>query len=119
MKQNTNLQFTKTLIESILEKKGEEITEINLSKLGNTIVDRFFICHGNSTTQVEAIADNIEEKLHQHLSIHAKNIEGKQNAQWILLDYYDVIVHVFYEPVRRIYNLESLWADGEIVNHKS
>ncbi len=114
MKEAQSTNIIAAIIHSIQEKKGEEIVEIDLTKIENTIVERFIICHGNSSTQVEAIANNIEDKLLEQCHIKAKHIEGKRNAQWILLDYYDIIVHVFYEPIRRVYNLESLWADGEI-----
>ena len=106
-------QLLETIVESIKERKGKSIVIIDLSKLENPITQYFVICHGTSTTQVEAIAEYVEKQVKDSFSVKVKHIEGKRNAQWILIDLYDVIVHVFLEDVRRYYNLEQLWADGE------
>lgn len=111
-------RFLEVIIESIREKKGKNIVQIDFSKIENSIADTFLICHGDSTTQVEAIADNIEDKVKENFSMKVKHIEGKRNAQWVLIDFTDIVVHIFLEPVRRIYNLEGLWADGDFTNHE-
>jgi ribosome-associated protein len=104
----------KTIIDSIQEKKGQEIVSIDLSKTDNSVCEFFMICHADSGTQVRAIAKHIEEcllKQHETKPLHS---EGYENAQWILLDYNTVVVHVFLEPTRNYYKLEELWADAEI-----
>jgi len=112
-KEITENKLLESIIESIKEKKGKEIVQIDLTKLQNPITNYFVICHGNSPTQVEAIAENIEKNLKQQFSMKIKHTEGKKNSQWVLIDLFDVIVHVFHEETRRYYNLEQLWADGE------
>ncbi len=111
-------RFLEVLIESIKEKKGKEIVQIDFSNIENSIADTFLICHGDSTTQVEAIADNIEDRVKENFSMKVRHIEGKRNAQWVLIDFSDIVVHVFLEPVRRMYNLEGLWADGNFTKHE-
>lgn len=103
-----------TIVESIKERKGQQITTIDLSKLENSITQHFVICHGTSTTQVEAIADHVEKQVKETFSLKIKHVEGKRNAQWILIDLYEAIVHIFLEDTRQHYNLEQLWADGDI-----
>ena len=106
----------KLILEAIKEKKGKQIVSINLQKVSNSITDYFVICHGESTTQVDAIADGIEDKLREEAKIKPHHVEGRDNKQWILLDYFDTLVHVFLEEKRVFFNLEELWADGEIEN---
>lgn len=93
-------------------KKGFDISVINVSKL-TSIADYFVIASGNSTTQVRAIADEIEDKLIEAGYFEVKK-EGYESARWILLDLNDVIVHVFHKNEREYYNLERLWADTEV-----
>jgi ribosome-associated protein len=100
------------IIEAIKEKKGQEIVVINLKELKQSIADYFIICHGSSNTQVETIADFVERHTRTEIREHPQHVEGTTNAQWVLLDYTDIIVHVFQEEYRRFYNLEDLWADA-------
>ena len=102
------------ILEAIKEKKGKQIVSINLSGVSNSISDYFVICHGESTTQVGAIADAVQDKLKKEAAIIAHHIEGKNNSQWVLIDYFDTLVHIFLEEKRSFFNLEDLWADGEI-----
>lgn len=106
----------KLILEAIKEKKGHQIVSINLQKVSNSVADYFVICHGESTTQVDAIADGIEDSLRKEAKIKPHHVEGRDNKQWILLDYFDTLVHVFLEEKRAFFNLEELWADGEIEN---
>lgn len=112
MKNNTN-ELINTAVQSILDKKGHDIVHIDLSKVNGAITDNFIICHGTSSTQVQAIADSIEKEIKEQLGEYPWHKEGKNNAEWILLDYVSVVVHVFHEPKRAHYNLEGLWADAE------
>jgi ribosome-associated protein len=102
------------IIEAIREKKGKKIVSIDLREIENSVFDFFVICHGTSTTQVSAIADNVEFRPKEKLGIKPSHIEGVQNSQWILVDYSGVVVHIFLEEQRGFYRLEDLWADGKI-----
>jgi ribosome-associated protein len=103
------------IVEAIREKKGHRIVTIDLKKIENSICDSFIICHGESSTQVGAITESIEKKLKDEAGIRSHHIEGLQNSQWVLMDFFDVIVHVFLEEYRYFYKLEELWADGTMV----
>ena len=107
-------QKRELIVEAIREKKGHQITSIDLSQVENSICDCFIICHGESVTQVDAIAESIEKKLKGEAKLRAHHVEGLQNSQWVLIDYFDVLVHVFLEEYRNFYKLEELWADGDV-----
>jgi len=107
-------QKKELILEAIKEKKGHEIVTIDLSEVENSICDCFIICHGESVTQVGAITESIERKLKEEVLIKAHHVEGLQNSQWVLLDYFDILVHVFQEEYRAFYRLEELWADGKV-----
>lgn len=103
------------IVDAIREKKGHQIVTIDLSEVDHSICDSFIICHGESSTQVGAITESIEKKLKEEAGIRAHHVEGLLNSQWVLLDYFDVLVHVFLEEYRSFYKLEELWADGKVV----
>lgn len=107
-------QKRELILEAIREKKGHQIVSIDLSEVENSFCDCFIICHGESTTQVGAITDSIEKKLKEEAGIRAHHVEGLKNSQWVLLDYFDILVHVFQEEFRSFYRLEDLWADGKV-----
>lgn len=107
-------KLVETVIFGILEKKGLEVTTIDFSKLPNAISKYFVVCHGTSGTHAEALADSVEEQVFKQLGEKPAFTEGKENKEWILIDFIDVIVHVFQEPTRRFYNIEKLWADAKI-----
>jgi len=107
-------QKRELIIEAIQEKKGHQIVSIDLSQVENSICECFIICHGESNTQVSAITDSIEKKLKEEAGTRAHHVEGQQNSQWVLLDYFDILVHVFQEEFRWFYRLEELWADGKV-----
>lgn len=102
------------IIEAIREKKGHGIVTIDLTGVENSICDYFIICHGESVTQVGAIAESVEKKMKAEAGIWAHHVEGLKNSQWVLIDYFDVLVHVFQEDFRSFYRLEELWADGKV-----
>lgn len=112
--QNKPNDIINCIIEGIKEKKGEEIVKINLLNLDKAVTDYFIICHANSNRQVDAIADHVEKILRKQYHEHVVHKEGFAQAEWILLDYSDVIVHVFKKDVRNTYKLEELWGDGEL-----
>jgi ribosome-associated protein len=98
-------------IKTVLSRKASEVIALDVREL-TSIADVFIICSGRSSRQVSAIADYIEQDLKKH-SIRPLSIEGKKEGQWVLLDYGHVIIHVFYEPVRKIFDLEGLWIDAK------
>lgn len=123
MDKTNNLEKSDILIEAIIEgvrrKKGESILDLNLAKLNNSQCNHYIICHGNSNTQVEAIARSVEETVQEITGENAWHTDGYRNAQWILLDYSDVMVHVFQKDIRYHFDLESLWADAPLKKYKS
>lgn len=111
-------ELVAAIIEAIQEKKGQGITKIDLRHLQNSVCDYFIICQGESNTQVNALADNIERLTTVNHKTSPHHVEGKENAHWILLDYFSIIVHVFQKEYREFYKLEDLWSDGkfELIN---
>ncbi len=104
----------RTIIDCIQEKKGSDIVQINLTKTNNSVCEFFIIAHGDSNTQVKAIAAHIEDYLKKQYKIRPLHTEGYENAQWVLLDYNSIVVHIFQQETREYYKLEELWADAEI-----
>ncbi|MFH0843773.1 MAG: ribosome silencing factor [Bacteroidota bacterium] len=102
-----------SIITGIFEKKGHDVLKIDLRKLENSIADYFVICHGTSTTQVDALCDSVEDTVRNKTGEKPLHIEGLDNCFWVLLDYGNVVVHIFLEKYREFYSLESLWADAE------
>jgi ribosome-associated protein len=100
------------VVKGIQEVKGKDIVHLDLRAVPNTASDHFVICHGDSSTQVEAIARSIEKFTTELAGEKAWHIEGRENAGWILLDFVDVVVHVFMRDKRAYYGLEDLWADA-------
>lgn len=108
-------ELAKVIIHGIQEVKGHEIVYINLTKLEQRCCDHFVICHGDSNTQVASIAGAIEKETVERLKEKPLRREGIANAEWALLDYGDIVVHVFQKEKRFHYNIEDLWADGETI----
>ncbi|MEN8115967.1 MAG: ribosome silencing factor [Bacteroidota bacterium] len=109
---------TNKLLEAILEGidriKGKEITLIDLESINHTECGQFIICHGTSSTHVDSIAHSVEDTVKEITGEDIWHRDGYRNAIWILLDYGDVMVHVFQEEAREFYNLEGLWADAKM-----
>ena len=101
-------------VEGIREKKGNDIVTLDLRNVKNSVTDYFVICHAESTTQVSAIARSVEEEIYKATGEDPWHKEGYQNCEWILLDYVNIVVHVFQKEKRDFYSVESLWADAEI-----
>ena len=114
---NETLELLDVIVNSVQEKKAKDIVSLNLKKIKNAICDYFVVCHGTSSTQVEAIADSVLELVKKEAGFSPVNKEGFQNAEWILIDYFDIVVHIFQEDTRKFYQLEKLWADAEIKTH--
>ncbi len=108
-----SLLLVEYAIKGVLEKKGKNIVCLDLRNIMSRVCDYFIICEGDSSTQVSAIADSVEEQVKKGTHQKPYHSEGHQNAEWVLLDYVNVVVHVFQPEVRSFYNLEALWADAE------
>ncbi len=101
-------------IQGAQEKKGKQIAKLDLRNTSNSVTNHFVICHGTSKPHIEAIADSVIEFVKKNTGEIPKHKEGFTNAEWILIDYFDVVIHIFQEATRRFYKLEDLWADAEI-----
>jgi len=101
------------IIEGIENLKGEDIQLLDLRAIDNTPCDYFIICNGNSNTQVNAIVQSIQKTVSKAVKEKPFHIEGQSNAEWILMDYVNVVVHVFQKQIRDYYNLEALWGDAK------
>jgi len=100
------------VVNSMLEKKGLDVISMRLTDVAGSVCDYFVVCHASNRNQTEAIADSVQEAVAKELRYKPWHKEGKENAEWILLDYVDVVVHIFLEETRKFYNLEKLWADA-------
>lgn len=101
-------------VEGVLEVKGKNIAVLDLQSIHNRVCDYYIICQADSSTQVNAIAGSVEEMVKKRIGERPYHTEGFQNSEWILVDYVNVVVHVFQSHIREFYNLEALWADAEI-----
>ena len=106
--------LSKYIVKGIQEKKGTNIVILNLKDIGNAVADFFVICTGTSETQIDAISDSVEKEVFQETEENPWHREGFQNKEWILLDYVDVVVHIFKNDVRAYYGLEELWGDAVV-----
>ncbi len=110
-------QLVKSLVRGMQEKKAHDIVIMDLRKIQSSMADYFVICHGTSNTQVEAIARSVEESTWKDLSDRPSHVEGTRNAQWILMDYFNTVVHIFYPETRLFYEIEDLWSDAAITEY--
>jgi ribosome-associated protein len=101
------------IVDGIQDVKGKDIVVLDLTHLQNSVTECFIICSGESSTQVDGISGSVTRKTREDLSEKPWHTEGINNSEWVLLDYVNVVVHVFYKEVREFYNLEDLWADAE------
>ena len=111
---NTSEEIVETIIEGLQEKKAEEIVKIDLRNIDSSVCKYFIICNGTSSTHVAALAGSVEDYVREQINEKMWRKEGLQNAQWVLLDYVDVVVHIFQKEYRDFYRLENLWADAPI-----
>ena len=116
-KQVSTDDLISVIIQGIEEVKGENIQLLDLRDIENTVCDYFIICSGNSNTQVKAISGSIQKTVSKQVKDKPWHIEGENNAEWILMDYVHVVVHVFQKDVRGFYEIEDLWHDGKFTNY--
>jgi ribosome-associated protein len=113
MKKNDLKKQVAEAIEGCLEKKAEELTLLELDQASGAFTDYFVVCSGTNPRQVQAISDEVELRLKKKLGLYPHQIEGYKQAEWILLDYVDFVVHVFNEKARKFYDLERLWKSAK------
>jgi len=109
-------KLVEAIIEGIQEKKGHAITVADLTGVDGAICSKFVICQGSSPAQIEAIADSVEELARTKAAEKPVHVEGLRSAQWVAMDYTDVIVHIFLPETREFYNLENLWMDAGLTD---
>ncbi len=112
-----NSKIFKSIIKAIQEKKGDQIVSLDLRKIHEAVADFFIICEATSQTQLRAIADSIEDNVKKICGESPYHHEGKPAAQWILLDYINVVVHVMHPDSRKFYKLEEMWSDAPQEEH--
>lgn len=105
------------IISGIQEVKGKDIVHLDLRDIPNTVCDHFVICHGDSNTQVSAIANSVEKVVRELIDEKPWHTEGQNNGEWVLLDYVNVVVHIFHRDKRGYYALEDLWGDAARISY--
>lgn len=112
----TTKQLVEVITQGIQEKKGKDIVVVDMQGIDGAICNYFVICSGNSPTQVAAIMDSVEDTARDKAGEKPVRVVGEQQAQWIAMDYIDVMVHIFLPDAREFYNIDRLWEDAGVVN---
>lgn len=115
----SNDDLLANIIKGIEDVKGADIDILDLREIDNTVCDYFIICNGNSNTQVNAITNSIQKVVSKELKDKPWHVEGSENGEWVLMDYVNVVVHVFQKHIREYYNIEGLWGDAKITSIES
>jgi ribosome-associated protein len=113
-KELSSKDLSELVAKGMIEKKGQDIAILDLRKVKNSITDFFVICSGNSDTQIDALANSVEDEVYKISKTEPWQKEGKANGEWILIDYVDVVAHIFNKDRRKHYDLEELWGDAEV-----
>ncbi|RFZ92589.1 ribosome silencing factor [Mucilaginibacter conchicola] len=116
---NESTYLSELAIHGMQEKKGNDLVRLDLRNINSSVADYFVVCHADSATQVKAIANSVEDEIYKALQIEPWRKEGLEYGEWILLDYVDVVIHVFRTDKREFYGVEDLWGDAEIQSYKS
>lgn len=116
-KESTSI--SELVVHGIQEKKGNDIVRLDLRNIHSSVADYFVVCHAESSTQIKAIAQSVEEEVFKALKLEPWRKEGLQYADWIIIDYVDVVVHIFKTDKRAFYGIEDLWGDAEMQFYKS
>ncbi len=112
-------QLNDLIIDAIQDIKGKNIVKLDLRLLTDAPVDFFIVCEGDSTTQVRAISENIHRRVKEETGLNPAHVEGAKQAHWILVDYFNTVVHVFYPETRAFYELEDLWSDAKVTEYQN
>ncbi len=115
---DTDAFEVKTIAEAMLDKKAKNVCSLDLKEIGTSICDYFVICNADSTTNVLAIADNVEEEMIVKCNRKVHRMQGKENGFWIILDFSNIVVHIFQTEYREFYRLEDLWADAKMTKYE-
>ena len=115
-KKVSNDDLIANIIKGIEDVKGNDIDILDLREIDNTVSDYFIICNGNSNTQVNAIVNSIQKVVSKELKDKPWHVEGTDNGEWVLMDYVNIVVHVFQKQIREFYNIEGLWGDAKITS---
>jgi ribosome-associated protein len=115
-KKPENDSLKKVAIDAILDKKGNDVVSLDLRKIKDAASDYFIIAHGDSSTQVRAISNHVVEQAVKH-GFRPYHVEGTKNSEWVIIDFVDVVVHIFYRDKRDFYGLEELWSDAKLTRH--
>ena len=118
-KNNSNDDLVVNIVKGIEDVKGADIDILDLREIDNTVCDYFIVCNGNSNTQVVAIANSIQKVVSKGLKEKPWHVEGLENGEWVLMDFVNVVVHVFQTHIREYYNIERLWVDAKITSIES
>lgn len=116
---NESTYISELAIHGMQEKKGNDLVRLDLRNINSSVADYFVICHADSATQVKAIAHSVEEEIYKAIQQDPWRKEGLEHSEWILLDYIDVVIHIFRTDKREFYGVEDLWGDAEIKSYKS
>jgi ribosome-associated protein len=116
---NISTYLSELAVLGIQEKKGNDIVRLDLRELNSAASDYFIICNADSATQVKAIADSVEDEIYKKTQSNPWKKEGQENAEWIILDYFDVVVHIFKTDKRNFYGIEDLWGDAQSTSYQS
>ncbi len=108
-----------TVVEAIQDKKGKNIVSLDMTGFDGAICSHFVVCHADSTTQVEAISNGVEELMEERLGEKLYRVEGRQMGVWVAMDYVDIVVHIFQTELRDFYKLEELWSDAPRTEYDS
>lgn len=112
------LELNNLIIDGIRDKKGKNIVQLDLRNLEDAPADFFIICEGDSNVHVKAISDSIYKRVKEELHSMPSHMEGSSNARWILMDYFNTVVHVFYPETRHFYEIEHLWSDADVTEYE-
>ena len=116
--EKTNI-LLKNIINSIQNVKGNKIISLDLRKIDSAICEYFVICTGTSNTHVSAIEDSIKKSIAKETGEKPWHVEGNNIGEWVLMDYSDIVVHIFQEKIREFYNIEGFWGDARFINYKA
>jgi len=114
---NKNSKIFKTIIKAIQEKKGDQIVSLDLRKIHEAVADFFIICQANNQPQIRAITDFVDEEVRKKCNESPYHNEGKENMQWVIIDYVNIVVHIMMPEQRKFYKLEEMWSDADLEEH--
>ncbi|MGE0771297.1 MAG: ribosome silencing factor [Cyclobacteriaceae bacterium] len=110
-------KLSEVIVMGMQEKKASDIVVMDLRKVKNAVADYFIICSGNSDKQLDAIADSVDQEVYKSLKENPWHIEGKNNKEWMILDYTSVVAHIFRRDRREFYMIEKLWGDAKVTHY--